>query len=45
MRMVYVTLYHEMSHTVPDSHFQVLMYSESKFYAITMVKIIFRSED
>ena len=30
----YVTLHHEMSHNVPDGHFHVFIFSESKFYAI-----------
>ena len=31
---VYVTLHHEMSLNVPDGHFHVFIFSESKFYAI-----------
>ena len=31
---IYVTLHHEMSHNVPDDHFHVFIFSESKFYAI-----------
>ena len=29
-----VTLHHEMSQNVPDGHFRVFIFSESKFYAI-----------
>ena len=29
-----MTLHHEMSRNVPDGHFHVLIFSESKFYAI-----------
>ena len=29
-----VTLHHEMSRNVPDGHFHVLIFAESKFYAI-----------
>ena len=29
-----MTLHHEMSRSVPDGHFHVLIFSESKFYAI-----------
>ena len=28
-----MTLHHEMSRNVPDGHFHVLIFSESKFYA------------
>ena len=42
-RKRYVILHHEMSRNVPDGHFQVYIFSESKFY--TMAKSIFRSED
>ena len=30
----YVTLHHAMSRNVPDGHFHVFTFSESKFYAI-----------
>ena len=29
-----VTFHHEMSRNVPDGHFHVFIFSESKFYAI-----------
>ena len=29
-----VTLHHEMSRNVPDGHFHVFIFSESKFYAV-----------
>ena len=29
----FVTLHHEMSRNVPDGHFHVFIFSESKFYA------------
>ena len=29
-----MTLHHEMSRNVPDGHFQVFIFSESKFYVI-----------
>ena len=29
-----MTLYHKMSRNVPDGHFHVFIFSESKFYAI-----------
>ena len=29
-----MTLHHEMSRNVPDGHFHVFIFSESKFYAI-----------
>ena len=29
-----MTLYHEMGCNVPDGHFHVFIFSESKFYAI-----------
>ena len=32
--MEYVTLHHEMSRNVPDGHFHLFIFSESKFYAI-----------
>ena len=32
--MLYVTLHHEMSRNVPDGHFHVFIFSESKFCAI-----------
>ena len=31
---LYVTLQHEMSRNVPDGHFYVFIFSESKFNAI-----------
>ena len=33
-RSTYVTLHHYMSRNVPDDHFHVLIFSESKFYAL-----------
>ena len=33
-KRVYVTLHHEMSRFVPDGHFHVSIFYESKFYAI-----------
>ena len=30
---IFVTLHHEMSRNVPDGHFHVFTFSESKFYA------------
>ena len=32
--LAYVTLHHEMSCNVPDGHFHVFIFSESKFYVI-----------
>ena len=44
--MTNVTLHHEMSRNVPDGHFHVFIFSESKFYVIyKMARIIFKSED
>ena len=34
MVTTFVTIHHEMSRNVPDGHFHVLIFSESKFYAI-----------
>ena len=34
-----------MSRNVPDGHFHVLIFSESKFYAIYNGETIFESED
>ena len=34
MNFIFVTLHHEMTGNVPDGHFHVFMFSESKFYAI-----------
>ena len=31
---LYVTLHHEMSHNVPDGHFHVFLFTESKFFAL-----------
>ena len=33
-RSLYVTLHHEMSRNVPDGHFHLFIFSESKFYAL-----------
>ena len=34
VQSVFVTLHHEMSRNVPDGHFHVFKFSESKFYTI-----------
>ena len=34
LSFIFVTLHHEMSRSVPHGHFQVFIFSESKFYAI-----------
>ena len=45
MSNIYVTLHHKMSRNLPDDHFHVFIFSEGKFYAFTMVKTMFKSED
>ena len=33
IHIIYVTLHHEMSRNVPDGHFHIFIFSESKFCA------------
>ena len=43
--MTNVTLHHEMSRSVPDGHFHVFIFSESKFYAIYNGEYYFQIKD
>ena len=43
--VVNLTLHHEMRRNVPNGHFHVFIFSESKFYAIYNGENHFKSED